>query len=41
MDEIYWADFRPAAVDIGGTMHDLKPPPYLMRRIIFNFYWVG
>lgn len=27
MDEIYWADFRPAAVDIGGTMHDLKPPP--------------
>ena len=26
MDEIYWADFRPAAVDIGGTMHDLKPP---------------
>ena len=40
MDEIYWADFRPAAVDIGGTMHDLKPA-YLMRRIIFNIYWVG
>lgn len=26
MDEIYWADFRPAAVDIAGAMHDAKPP---------------
>lgn len=40
MNEIYLADIRPAAVDLAERCM-MRSPPYLMRRIIFNFYWVG